>query len=164
MKLGLINSAWLGSPVGTAEGIRLTKRIGFDTIDILADPMEIDIRERRLIGDDLQGSWTARDFGGLLRTGHRRFQRASAALPRRCALKRLSTLGYELGARNLLLVLGEYIWQQEVITPETQWNWAVEGTRELGDSRRQSRARNRHRTRAVPSFTGQRPAEDDSFR
>jgi len=49
MKLGLISSAWLGSPVGTAEGIRLTKEIGFDTIDIFADPMEIDIRERRLI-------------------------------------------------------------------------------------------------------------------
>jgi sugar phosphate isomerase/epimerase len=51
MKLGLIGSAWLGSPVGTAEGIRLTKEIGFDTIDIFADPMEIDVRERRLIKD-----------------------------------------------------------------------------------------------------------------
>ena len=51
MKLGLISSAWLGSPVGTAEGIRLTKEIGFETIDIFADPMDIDIRERRLIKD-----------------------------------------------------------------------------------------------------------------
>ena len=37
MKLGLINSAWLGSPIGTAEGIRKTKEIGFDTIDIFAE-------------------------------------------------------------------------------------------------------------------------------
>jgi hypothetical protein len=37
MKLGLMGSAWLGSRVGTAEGIRLTKEIGFDTIDIFAD-------------------------------------------------------------------------------------------------------------------------------
>jgi D-psicose/D-tagatose/L-ribulose 3-epimerase len=40
MKLGLINSAWLGSPVGTADGIRHTKEIGFDTIDISADPLD----------------------------------------------------------------------------------------------------------------------------
>jgi len=32
MKLGLINSAWLGTQMGTAEGIHLTKEIGFDTI------------------------------------------------------------------------------------------------------------------------------------
>ena len=51
MKLGLISSAWLGSPIGTAEGIRLTKEIGFDTIDIFADPLEIDVRERKLIRD-----------------------------------------------------------------------------------------------------------------
>ena len=43
MKLGLINSAWLGSPVGTEEGIRKTKQIGFDTIDIFADPLEVDV-------------------------------------------------------------------------------------------------------------------------
>ena len=51
MKLGLINSAWLGSPVGTAEGIRRSREIGFDTIDIMADPLEIDVKERRLIKD-----------------------------------------------------------------------------------------------------------------
>ena len=43
MKLGLINSA--------DEGIRKTKEIGFDTIDIFADPLEIDIQERKMIKD-----------------------------------------------------------------------------------------------------------------
>jgi sugar phosphate isomerase/epimerase len=28
--------------------------------------------------------------------------------------------------------MGEYLWQQEVIGPGDQWNWAVEGTREIG--------------------------------
>ena len=51
MKLGLINSAWVGTPVGTAEGIRKTKEIGFDIIDIFADPLDINIKERRLIKD-----------------------------------------------------------------------------------------------------------------
>ncbi len=52
MKLGLINSAWLGPAVGTAEGIRLTKEIGFDSIDIFADPLDIDVKERKLIKDE----------------------------------------------------------------------------------------------------------------
>src|SRR5204863_7428402 len=33
---------------------------------------------------------------------------------------------------NLLLVLGEYIWKQQVIPPAEQWRWAVENTRALG--------------------------------
>ena len=33
---------------------------------------------------------------------------------------------------NLLLVIGEYIWQREVIPPEAQWDWGVECVRELG--------------------------------
>src|SRR5207244_7100691 len=49
MKLGLINSAWAQAGKDTAYGIRMTKDIGFDTIDIFADPLDIDVKERRLI-------------------------------------------------------------------------------------------------------------------
>jgi D-psicose/D-tagatose/L-ribulose 3-epimerase len=132
MKLGLINSAWLGSPVGTAEGIRNTRRIGFDTIDIFADPLEIDIRERSLIRDTCreQGlpvvsvvcvALGIADFNAPVRRFH--IDRARKYLE----------LGYELNARNLLLVLGEYIWQQEVIKPQDQWAWGVDSVRELGE-------------------------------
>jgi sugar phosphate isomerase/epimerase len=132
MKLGLINSAWVGSPVNTERGIRLTKEIGFDTIDIFADPLEIDAREWELIDD------TCRDVGlpvvsvvccalGIadFNTIVRRFH-----VDR---VKRHLSFGHYLEARNLLLVLGEYIWQQEVIPPEQQWKWAVEGVREAGE-------------------------------
>ena len=131
MKLGLISSAWLGSPVGTADGIRQTKKIGFDTIDIFADPMEIDIKERRLIKDtciecNLPVISTVccalgiADFNLPVRRFH--IERA----------KQYLDLAYELNGKNLLLVVGEYIWQQEVIPPKAQWDWAVEGVRELG--------------------------------
>ena len=30
-------------------------------------------------------------------------------------------------------MLGEYIWQREVIPPQAQWEWALETCRELGD-------------------------------
>jgi D-psicose/D-tagatose/L-ribulose 3-epimerase len=132
MKLGLINSAWLGSPVGTAQGIHKTKEIGFDTIDIFADPLEIDIKERKLIKDTCHEvklpvisvcccALGIADFNRAVRRFH--IERAKEYLD----------MVYELEARNLLLVLGEYIWQQEVIAPGDQWKWAVEAVAELGD-------------------------------
>jgi sugar phosphate isomerase/epimerase len=42
-------------------------------------------------------------------------------------------MAYEWDARNVLLVLGEYLWQREVIAPAEQWTWAVENVRRLGD-------------------------------
>ena len=33
----------------------------------------------------------------------------------------------------MLVVLGEYLWQREVIAAADQWNWALETCRVLGD-------------------------------
>jgi hypothetical protein len=38
-----------------------------------------------------------------------------------------------LGCDNLLLVIGEYIWQQEVIPPEEQWRAGVQNVRRLAE-------------------------------
>jgi len=130
LKLGLINSAWLGTSVDTARGIELTKQIGFDTIDIFADPLEITARDRRLIRKTCSEvglpvvsvvccALGIADFNKAVRDFH--VNRA----------KRYLDLGHELDARNMLLVLGEYIWEQEVIAPSAQWSWAVEHVREL---------------------------------
>jgi len=132
MKLGLINSAWLGSPVGTEEGIRKTREIGFDTIDIFADPLETGPQERRIIKQTAKDvglpivslcccALGIADFNNTVRRFHR--ERVKAHLD----------MVYEFEGRNLLLVLGEYLWQQEVIAPKDQWAWAVEHTRELGE-------------------------------
>ena len=47
--------------------------------------------------------------------------------------QRRTSICYDLEGRNLLLVLGEYIWQQEVISPADQWKWAVEEVRKLAE-------------------------------
>ena len=130
LKLGLISSAWVGTAVDTARGIQLTREIGFDTIDIFADPMEISAAERRLIRKTCEASSLPvvstvccalglGDFNKPVRDFHT--ERA----------KRYLDFGCELDGRNLLLVVGEYIWQQEVIPPADQWKWAVEHVREL---------------------------------
>lgn len=132
MKLGLISSAWLGSPVSHLDGIRKTKEIGFDTIDIFGDPMELDATEQRDIRDACRDAGLPvistvvcalgiADFAAVVRRFH--IDRA----------KRFLDFGVELDSRNLLLVVGEYMWQQEVIAPADQWAWAVEGVREIGE-------------------------------
>jgi D-psicose/D-tagatose/L-ribulose 3-epimerase len=131
MKLGLISSAWLGTSVNTAQGIQLTKDIGFDSIDIFGDPLEMSPQELRTIHEACSAcelpvistvccALGIADFNGTVRRFH--IDRA----------KRFLDLCYGLRGKNLLLVVGEYIWNQEVIAPVDQWNWAVEGVRELG--------------------------------
>lgn len=132
MKLGLISSAWLGTSVDTVRGIQLTKEIGFDTIDIFADPLETRPQELRNIRETCAASQLPvvstvccalgiADFNAPVRRFH--IERA----------KRYLDLAYDLRGKNLLLVVGEYIWNQEVIAPSDQWNWAVEGVQQIGD-------------------------------
>jgi sugar phosphate isomerase/epimerase len=131
MKLGLINSAWVQSGKGTAYGIRMTREIGFDCIDIFADPCDIDVKERRLIKQECDRAGLPIvslacvavgliDFNQSVQRFH--LQRCRAYLD----------LAFEFEAKNLLLVLGEYIWERQVIPPAKQWRTGVNNMRELG--------------------------------
>jgi sugar phosphate isomerase/epimerase len=132
MQLGLINSAWVQSGKGTAYGIQQTKAIGFDTIDIFADPLDIDARERKLIRTECERAGLPVvslacvavgliDFNPSVQRFH--LERCQAYLD----------FAYELNARNLLLVLGEYIWERQVIPPAEQWCIGVKHLKSLGD-------------------------------
>src|SRR4051812_49460999 len=111
MKLGLINSAWAQAGRDTAFGIRMTKEIGFDTIDIFTDPLDIDARERRLIRQECEKVGLPIVSLPCVAVGLIDF---NASVQRfhvdRC--KRFLDLAHEYQARNLLLVLGEYIWER----------------------------------------------------
>lgn len=132
MKLGLINSAWVQANRPTVYGLQKTKELGFDCVDIFLDPLDADVRERREIKDECDRlglpivsiccvAVGLIDFNPSVRRFH--IER----------VKRYLDLVYEYEAENLLLVLGEYIWNREVIPPEEQWGYAVETCRELGD-------------------------------
>src|SRR5436853_2176590 len=132
MKLGLINSAWVQANQPTVYGLQKTKELGFDTIDIFVDPLDIDIKERRLIKRecdrlDLPIVSIACVAVGLI-DFNPSVQRFSID---RC--KKYLDLAYEYEAKNVLLVLSEYIWNQEVIPPEEQWRTGVNNCRILGD-------------------------------
>ena len=132
MKLGLINSAWAQAGRETAWGIRKTKELGFDTIDIFTDPLDIDIRERRLIKNECDRWGLPIVSIACVAVGLVDFnpsvQRFSVD-----RVKAYLDLAYEYEARNVLLVLGEYIWNQEVIPPTEQWQTAVKNCRILAE-------------------------------
>jgi sugar phosphate isomerase/epimerase len=132
MQLGLINSAFAQAGQGTEYGLEQIKRIGFDTVDIFADPLEIDQAERRLIKETCSRlslpiksvccvAVGLVDFNPSVQRFHVERCRAYLDLCR------------ELGCDNLLLVIGEYIWQQEVIPPAEQWRIGVDNVRRLGE-------------------------------
>src|SRR5262249_23953817 len=131
MRLGLINSAWAQTGKGTAYGIRMTREIGFDSIDIFTDPLDIDVKERRLIKSECDRNSLPIislacvavgliDFNPSVQRFH--LQRCRAYLD----------LAYEYEACNVLVVLGEYIWEKQVIPPDEQWRTAAKNLRELG--------------------------------
>jgi D-psicose/D-tagatose/L-ribulose 3-epimerase len=131
MKLGLINSAWAQAGRDTAFGIRMTKEIGFDTIDIFADPLDMGIKERLLIKRECDKAGLPIvsiacvavgliDFNPSVQRFH--LQRTRAYLDLAC----------EYDADNVLLVIGEYIWEKQVIPPAEQRQTGVKNLRELG--------------------------------
>ena len=131
MKLGIINSAFDQAGVDTTTGLEHISRIGFDTVDIFTESMSISQEEIDLIRNTCQArnlpitstavvSAGLIDFNQPVREFH--LQRT----------KRFLDLAREFESQNLLLVVGEYSWQREVIPPEQQWEWGVECVRELG--------------------------------
>jgi sugar phosphate isomerase/epimerase len=109
----------------------MTKKIGFDSIDIIADPLDIDVKERKLIKDECDRAGLPIvsvacvavgliDFNPSVQRFH--IDRVRAYLD----------LAYQFEAKNVLLVLGEYIWQREVIPPAEQWAIGVENVQVLG--------------------------------
>ena len=132
MKLGIINSAFGQAGVDTVTGLEHIARIGFDNVDIFTEAMTITDDEKRAIISTCEKQNLPIASLPVVATGLIDFNDPVRAFHvERC--KRFIDLCAEFGAGNLLLVLGEYIWQREVIAPTDQWNWAVETCRELGD-------------------------------
>ena len=132
MKLGIINSAFQQVGMDTATGLKHIARIGFDTVDIFTEAIGISRKEIALIRRTTEKlglpvislpvvAVGLIDFNDPVREFH----------IERC--KKFIDLAAEWEAKNILLVLGEYIWQREVIPPDAQWNWGIETCRRLGD-------------------------------
>ena len=132
LELGMISSTWVGTHVGLEAGIRKAREIGFDTYDIFEDPLETDDATRTLIKN------TCAEVGLPIRScvvvafGIVDFNPVVV----RFTLDRIKAYidqAEYFGARNVLLVIGEYYWDGEVFPRAAIWNMARERCQELSE-------------------------------
>src|SRR5438105_14248354 len=132
LERGMISSTWIGTKVGLEEGIRAAKEIGVDTFDVCEYPLDIDDDTRRLSKE------TTEEVGLPIRSvvciafGLVDFNPSV----RRFTLDRIKAYvdqGAYLGARNVLLVVGEYYWDGEVFPNEAIWDLSKEMVGEAGE-------------------------------
>jgi sugar phosphate isomerase/epimerase len=132
MKLGIINSAFSQAGVDTATGLKHISRIGFDCVDIFTEAVGITKKEINLVSKTCERLSLPIVSLPVVAVGLIDFNEPVRAFHvDRC--KQFIDLAKHWGASNILLVLGEYIWQREVIPPEDQWQWGIETCRRLGD-------------------------------
>ncbi|CAN5560362.1 hypothetical protein BH23CHL5_BH23CHL5_00400 [soil metagenome] len=132
LELGMISSTWEGTHVGLEDGIRRAKEIGFDTYDIFNDPLDTDDATRKLIKD------TCEEVGLPIRScvcvafGIVDFNPAVVKFTVDRVKAYIDQADY-FGARNVLLVIGEYFWDGEVFPRSAIWDMAKERCQELSD-------------------------------
>lgn len=132
MKLGIINSAFQQAGVDTATGLKHIARLGFDTVDIFTEAVGITKKEVRLVAHSSEKLGLPIVSLPLVAVGLIDFNEPVREFHvGRC--KRFIDLARTWGAKNIVLVLGEYLWQREVIPPAAQWQWGIETCRVLGD-------------------------------
>ncbi len=130
MKLGLINSAWVQAGRGVEYGIAKTREIGFDSIDVFADPLDLEPGETAVIKQACARAGLPIVSVACVAVGLIDFNPSV----QRFHLERVRAyldFAHALGARNLLLVLGECIWERQVIPPAEQWATAVRQLRTI---------------------------------
>lgn len=132
LELGMISSTWEGTHVGLEDGIRKAKEIGFDTYDIFNDPLETDDATRKLIKD------TCAEVGMPIRScvcvafGIVDFNPSVVRFTLDRVKAYIDQAAY-FGARNVLLVIGEYYWDGEVIPRQMVWDMAKARCQELAE-------------------------------
>ncbi len=108
MKLGIINSAFGQAGVDTAIGLQHIARIGFDCVDVFTEAMTITPEEKFLVLDTCRKNNLPIFSLPVVATGLIDFNEPVRAFHvQRC--KAFIDLAAEWDAKNILLVLGEYI-------------------------------------------------------
>jgi D-psicose/D-tagatose/L-ribulose 3-epimerase len=133
-RLGLVDSAWFGSPWEGRAGLEMTKNIGFEAVDLFVgyDPSELSGAERRDRRRELEAVglpvWALlctplglADFNDGVRRYH--IERT----------KRVVELAAELAAESVMVCPGEYVFQQELLPPDWEWQRLVDAVREVGE-------------------------------
>jgi len=133
MEIALVDAVWEGTSFEGRPGLEKAKEIGFDAVDVAFDPVGRAAEEVEELLDNVRAVGlpvrsaicVSLGIGGDYNASVQRFHidRAKAHLD----------LASVLGAGNLLFVIGEYIWQNEIIPASDQWSAAVRNVREVAE-------------------------------
>jgi D-psicose/D-tagatose/L-ribulose 3-epimerase len=130
LELGMVSSAWHGTGLTMAQGIRQAKEIGFDTYDVAEDPLVIGKDGRRVIRETSQEVGLPIRSAVCIALGLVDFTPAV----RRFTLDRCKAFIDQqayLQGRNVLLVVGEYYCDLEVFSADKIFGLVAENVRTL---------------------------------
>lgn len=132
-RLGLVDSAWFGSPWEGRAGFEHARAIGFESVDLFIgdDPADRSPEQRRALRLELEEvglvPWALlctplglTDFNDGVRSFH--IARA----------RRVVDLAVDLGAPSVMLCPGEYVFQGELLPREWEWARLVDAIRQVG--------------------------------
>ncbi len=132
LELGMISSTWLGTHVDRLAGIAKAKEIGFDTYDVFEDALDLTDDERAEIKAACEAADLPVRSQLCVAFGLVDFNPAVQRFTQE-RLRANIDQGAYLGARNLVVVVGEYYWDGEVFPSEAIWDMAVAGVRQAGE-------------------------------
>ena len=131
-RLGLVDSAWFGSPWEGRAGFEHARAIGFESVDLFIgyDPADRSPEQRRALGRELEevglAPWALlctplglTDFNDSVRS----FQIAHA----------MRVLDLDLGAVSVMLCPGEYVFQGELLPRDWEWARLIDAARQIGE-------------------------------
>ncbi len=132
LELGMISSTWLDTKVGRIHGIHKAKEIGFDTYDVFEDALDLTDADRAEIRQACEAAGLPVRSQLCVAFGLVDFNPAVQRFTQE-RLRANIDQGAFLGARNLVVVVGEYYWDGEVFPNEAIWDMAVAGVRSAGE-------------------------------
>lgn len=130
MELSISENAWWGTAIDRVKGIEVAKRCGFDSYCIFT--VDLTPQLKRSMRDAMrEAALPCSNFTVVITS----LIDLNAEIRRLTVdwAKRQVDIGYDFGSTKMILVPGEYVWEEQEVDPKVQWGWAVEGIREIAD-------------------------------
>ena len=130
MRLGLLEAVWDGSGLEGRAGAQAAQEIGFESVDLITDPLDLSGAELEQAVADAKALPVPVSGGVCVALGIADFNPSVQRFHTERAKRHLD-FAAAVGASNMLLVIGDYLWKKEVIPPEEQWETAVSNVRNV---------------------------------
>lgn len=142
MRIGLMSTAW-DTPwfdeqwqtpkheIDLVQRLERTARHGFDNIDLVMDPMYLNPRDRRIIREASQNIGLPVEAVAFVATA---LLDLNESVRGHCLQRIKDHVDWicDLNGKTLLMPIGQFFWENQVIPSQVVWDWAVEGVRAAG--------------------------------